>query len=123
MSLPAKLLTNIATLGNTPAIRQRILEWLTRHKINIRTYFEDPSSPAIVRTWNKEPATQDWIREVEQALQDVPTNRDIIYKGMSPEEECNASIALMDPFFKKCPFGRGEFRIYRVVYAKQKLLS
>src|SRR4051812_17627362 len=123
MSLPVKLLTDMATFGNTPTIRQKILECLTRHKIDVRAYFEDPNSPAIVRAWNNDAPIQDWIREIEQAVQDVSTSRDIIYKGMSPEEECNASIALMDPFFKKCHFGKGGLRIYRVVDVSQKLLS
>src|SRR4051812_25472633 len=123
MCLPDKILTDMATYGSTSAVRAKIVASLTRQKIDLRTYFENSNSPAIVRTWWNEPAIQAWVQQVEEARQGTASNRGAIENGMSHQEECDASIALMSPHFKKCHFGRGGLRIYHVVDEEKKLLA
>ena len=79
--------------------------------------------PAIIRTWYADLDIKNWISRVEEVMDQTSSTRGLIYAGMSAEEECEASIALMDPYFKKAHVGKGGIRVYRVLDAEKKLLA
>jgi hypothetical protein len=123
MSLSQKLLNDMATHGPTQTILNSVLKSLNRQKLDLRAYFEDPDSPAIVRTWAADPNIKSWITSAEEALEDSSPHSGVVHENMSHKEECYASIELMDPFFKKCFFGQSGLRMYQVVDPEKKRLS
>ena len=77
LSLPLKLLNEMATHGPTPVVLTKVAEALNRQKISPRSYFNDPSSLAIVSIWNADPKVQAWIQRIEEARQ----IRELVMRG------------------------------------------
>src|SRR5215208_7898075 len=70
MSLSQKLLSEMATHGPTHTILNSVLKSLNRQKLDLRAYFEDPDSPAIVCSWAADPKVKAWITSAVDALVD-----------------------------------------------------